>query len=219
MTIFKFNSNSKITASLFIILFFLGFESFSNSIKQDSTIKINKNFIGFLPSKSNCINGIAIGVVGSEVFCDYKISKISNGLNLQVGQGLILSPLILYDMKYLYKKNKYQIDSLLLSTDTSYFKAKHNGLICSLFGSATDKINGISISGFFSVHKIINGLSISTIGINYYKINGVSIAIINKGILTKGVQFGVYNSSVELKGIQFGLWNKNKKRSFPIINW
>jgi hypothetical protein len=62
-------------------------------------------------------------------------------------------------------------------------------------------------------------LSISAIGINYYKINGVSIAIINKGILTKGVQFGVYNSSVELKGIQFGLWNKNKKRSFPIINW
>ena len=98
-------------------------------------------------------------------------------------------------------------------------KAKHNGLICSLFGSATDKINGISISGFFSVHKIINGLSVSAIGINYYKINGVSIAIINKGILTKGLQLGVYNSSVELRGIQFGLWNKNKKRSFPIINW
>ena len=50
----------------------------------------SKNGITFLPSKAACINGLAIGFVGSEVYCDYKITKVSNGFNLQIGQGILL---------------------------------------------------------------------------------------------------------------------------------
>jgi hypothetical protein len=181
--------------------------------------KHQKNFIGLLPSKYEKINGIAIGLVGSEVYCDYKISKQSNGLNIQLGQGILLTPIIFYKMNYLYLYNHSQIDSMLISADTSYYKAKHNGLLCSAFGTGTDLVNGVTLSGFFSVHKIVNGLSISFLGSNYYKLRGLSVALINKSIQTNGIQVGIYNNSVVLHGIQFGLWNKNQKRSLPIVNW
>lgn len=185
----------------------------------DSENIIKRNFIGFLPSKANYINGIALGIVGSEVYCDYKISKISNGLNIQIGQGLLLSRMLLYDMNYLYNKNQNYTDSLLKSIDTSYYKAKHNGLLLSLFGSATDKINGVSVSGFLSVHKIVNGISISLFGLDQYKLNGISISTINKCISTNGLQIGIYNNSVNVNGLQIGFWNRNTNRSLPILNW
>lgn len=191
----------------------------SEGLSADSTSKNQQNVLGFLPSKYEYINGIAIGLVGSEVYCDYKISKISNGLNLQFGQGLFLSPMLFYNMSYMYRKDSNHIDSMLFSIDTSYFKAKHNGLLISLFGSATDKINGMAISSVFSSHKKMNGLSISLLGSAYHIMNGVSISIINKSISSNGVQIGLYNNSLHLHGLQIGLWNRNKKRSLPFVNW
>lgn len=204
---------------IFFLLVIILFETKSYSKESDSLSKKQRNIVGLLPSKFEVINGIAVGLVGSEVYCDYKISKISNGLNLQIGQGLFLSPFLLYNMSYLYKKDKEYIDSIIISSETTYYKAKHNGLILSIFGSATDKINGMSLSGFFSIHKIFNGFSFSLLGLNHYKMNGVSISIINKSIITNGLQIGIYNNSLELKGIQLGLLNRNKKRTLPIINW
>jgi hypothetical protein len=203
------------------ILIFLIYITVSeaNASLLDSIIKSNQNVIGLLPSKSKNINGIAIGIVGSEVYCDYKTSKISNGINLQIGQGILLLPMLFYDMSNLNSKYKIYNDSILLSIDTSYYKAKHNGLIYAILGSGTDIINGISVSNFYSSHKKINGFNISLLGVTYYKTNGISISLINKGIQTNGLQIGLFNSSVMLKGLQIGLWNKNKKRALPLINW
>lgn len=211
----KLNLALKLT--LFLIL--INTQVLSYSLNKDSNQKYNLNFIGFLPSKHKEINGLAIGIIGSEVYCDYKTSKISNGINLQIGQGILLVPILFMSKNELYKKENKYIDSLVIQADTSYYKAKHNGFILSIFGTATDKINGLSFSGLISVNKILKGLSITIIGANYYKLNGVSISLINKSILTNGLQIGVYNSSVKLNGIQLGLWNKNNNRSFPIINW
>lgn len=180
---------------------------------------ISKNGILFLPSKAACINGIAIGIVGSEVYCDYKITKVSNGLNVQIGQGLLLSPLLLYSSNYLYKKPKINIDSILFETDTAYKKAIHKGLLLTAFGTATDELYGVELSGFLSAHKIINGLSINLIQTITHKLNGVSISIINRAIQTKGLQIGLFNSTVNLKGIQIGLWNRNGRRSLPLVSF
>lgn len=203
--------------TLFLILINTQVQAYP--FKKDSNQKSNQNFIGFLPSKHKTINGIAIGITGSEVYCDYKTSKLSNGINLQIGQGILFVPIFFMSNNELYKKENKYIDSLVLLADTSYYKAKHNGLILSIFGTATDKINGLSFSGLINVNKILKGLSISIIGANYYKLNGVSISLVNKSILTNGLQIGVYNSTVRINGIQLGLWNKNKNRSFPILNW
>jgi hypothetical protein len=209
----------KISIIYALIYIFDGKESLLFAQDIDVNVKKSQNIIGFLPSKYSKINGLAIGIIGSETYCDYKISKISNGLNLQIGQGLFILPILFYDISYLNHKSKVFVDSLILNQDTAYYKAKHNGLLISMFGSATDRINGVTISSIFSLHKKTNGLSVSALGNLIYTMNGISISIINKTVKTRGIQIGLYNSATELNGVQIGLINRSKNRFMPLINF
>lgn len=204
-----------------LILFALLLASLSfaqaDSLKLDK--KANDRYVAWLiPSASQNIYGLAIGIVGSEAVCNRPYTKHSHGINLQIiGQGLFQT----FFINRIKFKDLYPTESpdSLSVLDTEPKRAIHNGLLVSPFGTFTDQVNGISLSSWMSMGKKINGISLNLLW-NYYKnVNGITIGFVNHTASTKGLQVGLVNKTIKLKGFQIGLWNKNEKRALPLINW
>ncbi len=205
--------------TIIIMILFSATFSFSQNDSLEFDKKSKDRFvIGFIPSASKNIYGIAIGPIGSESICNRPYTKFSHGLNLQIpGQGIFQTFYInKLRFKDFYANEK--TDSLSLQ-DILPKRAVHNGLIISPLGTFTDQVNGISLSLWMSMGKKINGFSFNLLWNLYEQINGLTIGFVNHSAATKGLQIGLVNKTVELKGFQIGLWNKNEKRSFPLINW
>jgi len=176
--------------------------------------KVDRYVIWVVPSLATNIYGIAIGPVGSEVICHSPYAKKSHGINLQIGQGFLLSFMVgrhnLIESRDTSTKSK---------TDSSYKRVIHNGILVSIFGTITNQINGISLSSWMSANNKVNGLSINLLWNMQDSLNGASIGLVNMAKKTSGSQIGIYNKTLKLRGFQFGLWNVNERRSLPIINW
>lgn len=183
---------------------------YSQNIEKLNIEKLNNKYVlGLLPSPAHNIYGIAIGLVGSEAFCNLNYTRKSHGINIQVpGQGIFL--LFFFFNRKIIENNYDTIQ---------FYKSTHNGLVLSLLGTTTDKINGINLSPFMSAGKILNGVSINLLWNAYGKVKGISIGFINSANIVNGLQIGFYNTSQKIKGLQIGLINKNEKRFLPIINW
>jgi len=203
----------------FIIILFTTLLSFSQSDSLKTVKKESDRYvIWLLPSVANNIYGIAIGLIGSEAICQRPYTKYSHGLNLQiVGQGFFQT--------FYINKLKFNGLNLRESNETGIFnepapyRAIHNGLILSPFGTFTDQVNGISFSLWMSMGVKVNGLTFNLLWNRYEQINGMSIGLVNHAAVTKGLQIGIVNKTKKLLGFQIGLWNKNEKRTLPIINW
>jgi hypothetical protein len=208
--------NPYLTRELCVLLFF-AFSFYSCSQEKLDTNN-NAYVFRFLPSGKINIYGLAFGIIGSETICNIPGTKKSHGINIQIiGQGLFI-PLNPKAFKY---KAIFGSDSswMVSRLDSANYKAIHNGLLISTFGTMTEKTNGISISSWSSLGYFMNGIGINLISSKYAVVNGLSISINNEAYLVKGVQIGVLNRTTKLKGFQFGLWNVNKKRKLPLINW
>jgi hypothetical protein len=175
----------------------------------------NRYLLGFLPSKANNIYGLAIGLVGSESYCNVGNNKYTHGLNIQLGKGLFV-PFQIQFIKDDIQENFIQ--SAYLVSDSSG-SSIHNGIIISVFGNTTTQTNGIAISGFSTIGNRLNGIAINPIINAYNKVNGLVLGLFNYSQKVNGFQIGLINKTVKLKGLQIGLWNRSEKRSFPIINW
>jgi hypothetical protein len=203
----------------FVFFLCICFTSFTyNSFSQsDSTKKAENAYVfRFLPSVKDNLYGIGFGLFGSEVICNVSNTRRSYGLNIQIiGQGLFV-PL---------NRKAFSYD-ILFATDTSWmlrentrYKAKHYGVLVSVFGSMTEVSNGIVISGLSSLGYFLNGLGFNLLSAKYTYVNGVSISLNNQSFQVKGLQIGLINKTQKLKGFQIGLWNCNEKRKLPFINW
>ena len=188
---------------------------------QSDSVK-TRNIIGFIPSKVDRINGVAIGPFESKL--DGKGQSV-NGITVDIiGQGGLLLMAVGNDPIRL--KDKYEalnqdsiVQKLNAHYDTVTFKTIYRGIVVAGSGIIVDQINGISVGGIISSIENVNGLMFNILNSNVGELNGVSIGLVNQSLTTKGVQIGLVNKTYDLKGIQIGLWNKNRKRSFPIINW
>jgi len=202
------------------ILFFIFFAIATANIlfaQKDEIKKLENSYVfRFLPSVKDNIYGIGIGLFGSEVICNVTHVRRSHGLNIQIiGQGLFV-PLNRKAFSY----------NVLFATDTSWmlrenhkFKAVHNGVLISSFGTMTEASNGIVLSGLSSLGYYLNGLGINLLSSKYTYVNGLSISLNNQSYMVKGLQVGLINKTRKLKGFQIGLWNCNEKRKLPLINW
>lgn len=215
-----------------IILIIPNLYSISISDTLDNVvIKKPKNFyvIGLIPSRAQNIYGIAIGPVGSEVFCDKSYTQSIDGVAIQlIGQGIFS---IFYlclgghaTFKTYYKSNnetatRLAVDSLMFVTDTTLKRVLYNGIVLSPFGTYSNQINGVSISAWMSLGTYVNGISFNLLWNSITKVNGLSVGLSNDSLIIHGAQIGLINRTYDIKGIQIGLWNKNRKRSLPIINW
>jgi hypothetical protein len=192
---------------------------FSQATTTEQPIKKkNRYVLWMVPTLSNNIYGIAIGLIGSEAICGQPYTRFSHGLNVQIiGEGLFQT--------FQVKKGSFaQLELIdrndtLSSKDIPPIRALHNGLLVSPFGTFTEQINGTSISLWMSTGIKVNGLAFNLLWSRYEEINGVEIGFMNHAASTKGMQIGVINKTKKLKGLQIGIWNKNEKRSLPILNW
>lgn len=204
---------------LLIFVIYLGFcnsiYSQNNKVVSDTTHSLTaityqgpkKWIIAYQPGKAETINGIALGIIGQDVICNSPYNQTTNGLNIQIGAGLVHWKKI--PLAYTFPSSKDLIEP----------KSITNGLQLSLFGTQTDVVNGVSISGFVSVGERINGMAIN-FGCSYYEqLHGLSVSFRNNSIQTKGIQIGIINKSERMSGLQIGLWNTVGKRSFPILNF
>jgi len=216
--------------NLFIIL---NFASISYAQIDKDSIKADNSFVfKLIPTAKDNVYGIALGLVGSETVCNIPTTKKSHGINIQVlGQGLFIP---LNPRAFGYKINFSSDSSFMVkSIEDVQFKAKHNGLLISTFGTMTEVINGLSISGLSSLGYYMNGLGVNVLSSKYrnvngvtisinnvsYKVNGIQLGIRNRSNKLIGIQLGLFNRANELRGFQFGLWNINEKRQLPFINW
>ena len=215
---------------LAIIILIPNSYSISDTLDNEA-IKKPKNFyvIGLTPSRVKNIYGIALGPVGSEVFCDKPYTQTVDGVGIQImGQGIFqIFYLFLGDhttFKSYYKsKNEtatlLALDSLMCVIDTTLKRVLYNGIVLSPFGTYSNQINGASISAWMSMGNYVNGISFNLLWNLVTKVNGLSFGLANDALIVHGAQVGLINRTYEIKGIQIGLWNKNRKRSLPIINW
>ena len=188
-----------------------------------TTISGPKRYLlAYQPGKAQTVNGLAIGVIGHDVICNAPYNQTTNGVNLQIGGGL----LHWYNVPFGYLPHP------LLNIGP---KSITNGLQCSLFGTQTDVVNGIAVSGFVSVGERLNGIALNVGSSHYYEVNGLSISFRNSTAQTNGVQLGIINSSLQMRGVQVGLrnnvqatdqsvlqvglWNTINGKSFPILNY
>lgn len=195
----------------------------SRALPIDSAAEGPKKYIiAWQPGKAQAIHGIAIGILGHDVICNAPYNQTTNGMNLQLGAGLV---------------HWYTLSTKFNAPKTSVFntpKSITNGLQCSIFGTQTDRVNGVAVSGFVSVGERLNGVAFN-LGCGYYElVNGVTFALRNSTGQTNGLQIGLINHSVELKGAQIGLWNRTTApgnsfqigiwntingKSFPLVNF
>lgn len=201
---------------LITLICLISIESFAQN--QDYVKTVNSYGFRLIPSLKDNIYGICIGLVGSETICNVPKFKKSHGLNVQlIGQGLFV---ILNRKAFSFSKTLDEGKGTLINTsDTNHFKAKHNGIIVSSFGTFTDIINGVSFSVGASLGYEMNGISLNLFNSKYGNAKGLIIALINHTGKMTGVQIGMLNKTNNLKGLQFGLWNVNSKRKLPLLNW
>lgn len=204
--------------------------SISDSV-DNKAIKKPKNFyiLGLIPSRAKNIYGIALGPVGSEVFCDKPYTQTVDGVGIQViGQGIFSIFYLCFGghstFKTYYKsKNttatRLALDSLMFVMDTTLKRVLYNGIVLSPFGTYSNQINGVSFSAWMSMGTYVNGISFNLLWNVITKVNGLSVGLSNDALILHGAQIGLINRTYDIKGIQIGLWNKNRKRSLPIINW
>lgn len=204
--------------------------SISDSLANDP-LKKPKNFyvLGFIPSRAQNIYGIAVGPVGSEIFCDKPYTQTVDGIGIQIiGQGVFQIFYLFLGGHYTFKsyyesKNenatRLALDSLMFLIDTTLKRVLYNGLVLSPFGTYSNQINGASISAWMSIGNYVNGISFNLLWNSITKVNGLSVGCANDALIVNGAQVGLINRTYDIKGIQIGLWNKNRKRSLPIINW
>ncbi len=194
-------------------------------------LKKSKNFyvFGLIPSRAKNIYGIAIGPVGSEIFCDKPYTQTVDGVGIQIiGQGIFSIFYLCFGghstFTTYYKSNnrpetELALDSLMFGIDTTLKRVLYNGIVLSPFGTYSSQINGVSISAWMSLCNYVNGISLNLLWNSITKVNGLSVGIVNDALILNGAQIGLINRTYNIKGIQIGLWNKNRKRSLPIINW
>ena len=187
---------------------------------KDNTYNV-RNIIGFTPSNSEEINGIAFGVWTKNMKnsqLNLRDSLVIRGLNIEINPMSIFMIMMgntqttgrcADDLDYYYKvlkKDWYvKISGVHINPLTTINEITIKGLNITGLITVADEIHGVTISGVNNFAYIMNGLSIS--------------GIRNRATLAKGVQIGLFNKATELRGFQFGLWNINGKRSLPFINW
>ncbi|OJJ22583.1 hypothetical protein BKI52_07850 [marine bacterium AO1-C] len=176
--------------------------------KIDTTYRV-KNIFGFLPTKADKINGLAIGAFAS----NFKQTKDNEYATLKIN-GLCIEFMPLSWWGFVGLKEKAP-DSTQLDLESDVL----NGLGVSFDKVSVGKMNGLQVSVGFNWIEEVRGVCVSSVRNFTYKCNGVSIASMNKSFRTRGVQIGLYNKATDLRGFQFGLWNVNGKRSLPFINW
>jgi hypothetical protein len=199
---------------LFLVSIFLPVELNA----QEDSVKGNAYVLWFLPSTKKNIYGLSIGLIGSETICNRKGTRKLNGVNLQLfGQGIFVP----FNHKTFSYENTMKDDSsfMVKQYDPANFRAQHNGILISGFGTWTESSNGIVISGLSSLGYSMNGLAFNLLSSKYTKMNGISVSINNEAHEVKGIQFGLVNRTNKLSGVQFGLWNVSAKRKLPILNW
>ena len=205
----------------FIFIFFVSFIFHSFGVIAQDSISSQKEkgyVFRIIPSTLKNFYGISIGLIGSEVICNVNHPRNSHGINLQlVGQGLFipLNPRAFSFSSALSHDTCW----LVINAQNKTYKAKHNGLLISGFGTMTDYSNGIVISGLSSMGFEMNGISINILSSKYVEINGIAISLFNQAHTVNGIQFGLINKSNKVNGLQIGLWNVNQKRKLPLINW
>jgi hypothetical protein len=185
---------------------------------QEDSVKGNAYILWLLPSTKKNIYGLSIGLIGSETICNIKGTKRSHGVNIQLfGQGIFVP----FNRKSFSYKNTMKDDSsfMVKQYDPANFRAQHNGILISGFGTWTEASNGIVISGLSSLGYSMNGLAFNLLSSKYTKMNGISVSINNEAHEVKGIQFGLVNRTNKLSGVQIGLWNVSGKRKLPILNW
>lgn len=172
----------------------------SASAEQGPQAHPPRSGIAFQPNKTPIIRGVALGIFGQDAVCNAPYVLKTNGLNLQVGCGLLFSS---FPLQYTY-----------LSEPPSPIpppKSVTNGLQCSIFGTQTALVNGVSLSGWVSLGDRLNGLSVQLLGNYYRQVRGASFGLINDAQDLSGLQVGLRNSAQQAKGVQFGLFNKARE--------
>jgi hypothetical protein len=203
---------------LLIILLLASFFHPKQLCAQADSAKGNAYVLWLLPSAKKNIYGISIGLIGSETICNIKGTKKSHGVNFQLfGQGIFVP----FNRKSFSYKNTMQNDSsfMVRQYNPANFRAQHNGILISGFGTWTEASNGIVISGLSSLGYVMNGIAFNLLSSKYTKMNGISVSINNEAYEVKGMQIGLINRTNKLSGVQFGLWNVSGKRKLPILNW
>jgi len=210
---------------IFILLTVI--ESISGQFSITDTIRLKehktRNVIGLTPSKSQIINGLAIG--GTPYLKTLKNDSLKiRGINLEINLlgfmalgyvvvGTLISP-------FSNSNEAAEICNRNVFPD-SIFRDSINisGLNLGVLGSyEAGKVKGVNMSLIGTFGYQMNGFSTS-IGLNlFYDFNGLLIGVQNKTNKGKGLQIGLFNYCNECKGIQIGLWNKMGKRSLPFIN-
>lgn len=185
---------------LFAAVFVLGVQTcvFAQQKTHSSSTESTKtrNVIWIIPSRTDKINGVAIGPFQSNLF--FEKQQRVNGLTIGfVGTG-ILVPFMPHEPYAEFFSNTLN-DSLAYLLMDSAFKINrrsetiHNGLVLSMAGSVTDVINGASLSFGFSATGNMNGLSLNP--------------LMNFNYSIRGFTAGLYNSAGRVRGVQIGLWN------------
>lgn len=186
---------------------------------QDSVLSRENGYVfWFVPTSRDNIYGVAFGLFGSEIICNVPNIKKSHGLNIQLlGQGFFI-PL---NPRVFGYENMFANDTCwgVTDRDSVIYRAVHNGILLSTFGTMTDVSNGIIISGWFSLGHKANGLIVNALANKYTFLNGLAVSVSNETYQMNGVQIGIINRTRKLRGFQFGLWNVNDKRKLPLINW
>lgn len=211
---------------LFVFLTLISFaggaqEKSSDTIarRADTITKQGNGYVfWFVPSRRDNIYGIAFGLFGSEIICNVPNVKKSHGINIQLfGQGLFIP----FNPKVFGYRGMFSCDTCWGVTykDSLNYRAVHNGILVSTFGTMTDVSNGLVISGWFSLGHRANGVIINALANKYTVMNGLAVSISNESYEANGVQIGLVNRTRKLRGFQFGLWNVNDKRKLPLINW
>jgi hypothetical protein len=185
----------------------------NDDIIAKDTVWRTRNAIWFAPTRYNTtINGWALCFAAMPNYLEKKL--VINGLNTELGMGLILMPHVLFGFpdqtaeEYQRKKKDKENTNI-------------NGLSLSLLGhGGNTSVNGISLNGISSILYDCNGV-VASFGGNFIgSFNGLMIAgIRNNAAVGKGLQISLFNSCSKLKGFQIGLINKNQKRTLPFINW
>jgi hypothetical protein len=215
--------------TLIIVLIFFISPTFCQSDKVDLTNFIHqskerkiRNIIGFIPSKADAINGLAIGWLELGAYEDKKDSVIINGVYsnispLQFFVGAISIPYLIISPfnKDIFKETFGDVNSV-----NKEYENRINGVSLSfLEGSDRYVVNGLQVSVLFHNMYKLHGFS-ATIGASFYSsFNGLMISgLFNNTKYGKGLQIGLINRSYNLTGLQIGLWNRIGNRSLPIIN-
>lgn len=184
------------------------------STNEEDTEYITNNLVlNFGWSKSQNINGLAIGLLVNEAVENINgiaIAGISNNAHA-TSNGITLGGLA----SIARRTNGIQIGSLLNSSENV------NGIqIGGLFNTA-ECIHGIQIGLFFNFSSTNSPTQIYGIQIGGFNdgstINGLQVGFSNAGCNINGIQIGMINMlSERVKGLQIGVVNIAEESDFPI---